>query len=709
MMRAKWWGRLLTSLTIGTALAAAFPPLAAGRRTGSVDRGLPARAASAPASERLQLVLPLAVPGRGLRRFAQAVSTPGSPQYGHYRSISWLSRHFGASPAQREKVVRFLSRAGAGGVRVDVTGLFVDAQMTASRAEQVFATPLLRVHAARGGDYTTPAAPVRVPRGLRGLVTGVVGLDTRNVATAPAADHSSGYIGATGVQGGCQAARNTGGFTPNQYLTAYGFDPLRAAGDIGQGERVALVEIDGYKSGDVRNFADCFGLPMPKVTPFGVGVNRRLAPGLESTLDLEVLTAAAPGLKAVDVYESSAAAPDVLMALTAPLRNAGRKPQVISVSLGLCEADELQPPVGKAGVNAAQHALEMTAASGVSVVAATGDFGSSACVNQETQAPERKLAVFYPASSQWVTAVGGTNLVLNHENMITSQQVWNDGSVQGQPAAAGGGFSTLFARPSYQGGVVTASHRELPDVSLLADIAPGYAFYCSVSVQCIGSGYSSAWQTVGGTSAATPLLAGGFAVIDQALRAHDLQDLGAANPLLYRIGANPAQRNAVFQDVTAGSNDVGQYLWGSPLGCCSATPGFDAASGWGGVNLTELSKVALATQPKIVDVSLRLPAQRPVHSHRILAAVSCTGPCRLGAYARVSIGGRRVFTDHSRLYRISSAGTRTVRINFTRKQLKRLRAALRHHRRISATVVGAKVDAFGNIDQSAKRSLRIRR
>jgi kumamolisin len=659
----------------------------------------------------LQLVLPLAVPGRGLARFAQAVSTPGSPQYGHYRSIAWLSRHFGASPSEREKVVRFLSRAGARAVHVDVTGLFVDAQLTAARAEHVFATPLLRVHATRGGAYTTPAAPIRMPRALHGLVTGVVGLDTRNVAAAPSAMHTSGYEPVSGQPSGCTSALAAGGFTPNQYLTAYGFEPLRAANQLGQGERVALIEIDGYKSSDIRTFASCFGLPAPRVTPYGVGVNRPLAPGLESTLDLEVLTAAAPGLKAVDVYESQADAPDVLMALTAPLHNSGRKPQVISVSLGLCEADELQPPVGTAGINAAQRALEMTAASGVSVLAATGDFGSTACVNQTTGQTERKLAVFYPASSQWVTAVGGTNVVLNHNNVITSQQVWNDGLVpqgaacpSGQcAAAAGGGYSKLFGRPGYQTGVVTASHRALPDVALLADIAPGYDIYCTAAADC-GGAYSG-WQSVGGTSVGTPLLAGGFALVDRALRAHDLQNLGAANPLLYGIGVNPSERSSVFQDVTKGSNDA--FAWTSPLGCCSAAPGFDAASGWGGVNLTAFSNVALTTQPKIVDVSLSLPAQRPVHSHRILAAVSCTGACRLGAYARVSIGGRRAFTDHSRLYSLSAAGTRTVRINFSRRQLKRLRAALRHHHRISATVVGAKVDAFGNIDQSVKRSLRI--
>ena len=44
-----------------------------------------------------------------------------------------------------------------------------------------------------------------------------------------------------------------------------------------------------------------------------------MKPGGESTLDLEVLDAAAPGLSAIDVYEAGAGAADALEALTAPL------------------------------------------------------------------------------------------------------------------------------------------------------------------------------------------------------------------------------------------------------------------------------------------------------------------------------------------------------------------------------------------------------
>jgi len=113
---------------------------------------------------------------------------------------------------------------------------------------------------------------------------------------------------------------------------------------------------------------------------------------------------------------------------------------------------------------------------------------------------------------------------------------------------------------------------------MLADVSPGYAVYCTAQADCDGRG----WLSFGGTSAATPLLAGGFALVDQALRRQGRIALGLANPLLYRLGRDPTTAAQVFYDVTNGSNDVGPFVQSSqqPLGCCSAVPGFDDASGW---------------------------------------------------------------------------------------------------------------------------------
>src|SRR5262249_6415447 len=156
---------------------------------------------------------------------------------------------------------------------------------------------------------------------LGGVVTGVVALDTPPGFTTPQSSASggsglphapatfskdgspSGYLNRTGTPSGCAGAIGDQGLTPNQHLTAYDYAPLHASSITGRGERVALIEIDGYKYSDLRTFASCFHYPIPAINAYAVGIPRALAPGGESTLDLEVLDAAAPGLKEIDVYE----------------------------------------------------------------------------------------------------------------------------------------------------------------------------------------------------------------------------------------------------------------------------------------------------------------------------------------------------------------------------------------------------------------------
>ncbi len=670
------------------------------------------RVGPAPAGQRLQLVLLLKADLAGLEGFARAVTTPGAPQYAHYRSIGALAGRFGATAGTRARVATYLRSVGATDIKLDATGLFADATMTSRLAARLFHTPLAAFHSGRQSRFVAPTAAARVPSALRGLVSGVVGLDTRRLASARsagasgstpapapagfqpsatpprahAASQPSSALPLSGSPGGCPAGVAAGGFTPNQYLTAYGLSPLVSAGLRGQGERVALIEIDGFRSSDIDTFAKCFEFDVPRLNGFGVGIEHQLPPGGESTLDLEVLDAAAPDLKAIDVYETKPSAVDTLKALTAPLQNKGFKPQVISASLGLCEPDVLLA-VGVHGLRIVEGALQMAAASGITFLSSTGDQGSADCVGLDG-APIDRLAVNYPSSSPWATGVGGTNLILGTTNQIAGQVVWNDTSVQ-PGAAGGGGASMLFTRPSYQKGTVQRNVRFVPDVAMLADIVPGYAVFCSAPGDCVNSMNANPWQTVGGTSAATPLLAGGLALVDQELRMNGRPDVGLVNPLLYKIGRSAALRPLVFSDVLSFGNDVGPFIPGNhrPLGCCTAGGGYDRASGWGSVDLQGLAAVAVLLTPPRVGLSLPRP-QHPVRREAVLATISCSAACRGGAFADVKIGSGKPFRISSRIVSLAEADKATVPVPFGAEHLRKLRAALSHHRPVSATVFG---------------------
>jgi kumamolisin len=712
------WGQRWIALAIVIAGLALLGPAAASART---SRSALQRLGLAASDQGLPLVFPLRADVAGLERFAGQVSTVGSPLYGRYEPISVLARRFGASLGDRQRVTQFLHRAGATRVRIDPTGLFAAATLTVGRVTRMFGASLSRFHTARSGQYVAPTGTPQLPAVLRGAVTGVVGLNTKPITAQPAVRMASGagfprtasrfrtdqtpsgYQHRTGTPAGCAAGQADRGFTPNQYLDAYGYSPLHALGINGQGERVSLIEIDGFRYSDVRTFANCFGLPIPAINGFGVNIKHPLTPIGETELDLQVMDAAAPQLKAIDVYESRARPADVLESLTAPLQNRGRVPDVISVSLGVCEP-ALALAVGRSGLRAVEAALALETASGISVLAASGDAGSSSCIVGSGPLPLKALS--FPASSPYVTGVGGTNFVLGSANQIQSEAVWNDAPYD--LSAGGGGTSVLFRRPGYQNGFVSQRHRNVPDVSLLADLLPGYNIFCSVKA-C--QGYGTGWVAVGGTSASSPLFAGGLALVDQLLRQNGKQSLGLANSLLYRIQRRYASAG-VFSDIQSGNNDLGAYLPGGngrPLGCCSAGPGYDRASGLGSPNLAKLATLALNLQPPIAQAGISVPPQRPVLRRHLIVRATCSRRCLLAVNATVTIAGERSMHVGAPRQLLRRRGRRTFKLTFSAGQLRRLHSALHGHRRIEASIVGEIVDPGGAVEATSHtHTVRIR-
>ena len=438
------------------------------------------------------------------------------------------------------------------------------------------------------------------------------------------------------------------------------------------------------------------------VNPNGQGTkaaahyHMQIPAGGETTLDLEVLDGVVPDLDELEVFENNPDSAGLLRGVVQPFLTPDAKPQVISISLGLCEAAS-RAVDGGASIRAAEREFSLMAATGITVLAASGDAGSAACLGQHGQ-PLDELAISYPGSSPWVASVGGTNLVLNSANQIQNQIVWND-TDQDPGAAGGGGISQLFLRPSYQNGTVALNRRVVPDLSALADVAPGYATYCTARPECINSQSSNPWQTVGGTSAATPLLAGGIALVNQDLHRQGKQFVGQLGPLLYLLGRS-SLASTMFSDVTSYGNDVGPYIQGNGelLGCCSAGPGFDDASGWGSLDFTSFDRAAVKLLPKIPNVSLSVPRhQHPVRSHKVVVKMACSDRCMAAALAVVSIGGGGSFTAQSKTFRLARNHARSIPIRFNPGQEGRLRRALAHHRSIFAEAFGAILDGGGNL------------
>src|SRR5262249_39421111 len=158
----------------------------------------------------------------------------------------------------------------------------------------------------------------------------------------------------------------------------------------------------------------------------------------------------------------------------------------------------------------------------------------------------------------WVLAVGGTNLTLNADNTIASSGVWNDQAYPApytSAAGGGGGVSTFESKPSWQPAYNGQSkYRMVPDVAAFADESPGYVGVCDPSVKsCPGAPSGQSITYVGGTSGATPLVAGMIALWDQQARQIGAPRPGFVPPLLYSIAKSSPSS---FLDITLGNNVI---------------------------------------------------------------------------------------------------------------------------------------------------------
>lgn len=206
---------------------------------------------------------------------------------------------------------------------------------------------------------------------------------------------------------------------------------------------------------------------------------------------------------------------------------------------------------------------------GISLFFSSGDYGVGG--NGENNCDNGFYPVF-PASCPWVTAVGGTQFTSNGGEEVAE---FDTGK------SSGGGFSNVFAAPSYQSsdtqsyiqkyvgnnyaGLYNQGGRGYPDVSLVSQL------YDIV--------LNGGTEQVYGTSASSPSFAAFISVINDYLLNNGGNTLGFINPLLYGDG-----REALW-DVTSGWNPGCNYN-GFP-----ATEGWDPTTGLGTLNFAKLRSI----------------------------------------------------------------------------------------------------------------------
>jgi subtilase family serine protease len=379
-------------------------------------------------------------------------------------------------------------------------------------------------------------------------------------------------------------------YTPADIRSWYGVDQL---GNYGAGQTIVLVDSYGSPTAaqDLQTFHDTFfgpGSPTPmpdpdfeQVYPNGspdyknVGSGQSGSSGAEgwageANLDIEWAYAMAPRahivLLAVPPSETEGVQgfPNLFKAIKSAIDKypAGT---VFSQSFGVTEETFGGNPQNAVARFDAIYAA--AAKKGDTVLASSGDDGTSGWSKQHRSSGYYDHPTAgWPASSPWVTAVGGTQLQKDwrwdpssdtsfttagdynapywaYTNGPSSEAVWNESWL---PAASGGGPSSIYTRPWWQDGVASAipgNARAVPDLAWNAAVNGGVLVWTTFFPKTDRPG----WHVYGGTSAASPQVAGLIALANEQQSDDKQAPVGYLNPLLYQVGLNDP---SAFSDIT---------------------------------------------------------------------------------------------------------------------------------------------------------------
>lgn len=363
-----------------------------------------------------------------------------------------------------------------------------------------------------------------------------------------------------------QVAPNGGqGYFPSDIQRAYSF-PSKW---LGEGQTIGILEFSsGYSLPDAKAFWSMHGITAPNVTFVSVDGTRndggQSQNDVEASLDLQWAGALAPRAHFV-VYEANGGqtfaefAAALVRTLDYILSDTTHSPSVLSLSYGDAEAS-----FTTAELQAIAARIQALDAKGVTVCIASGDQGAYGMHN--LNGPRIRHADA-PATSPYAVAVGGTHLFADG-----AERAWTYFGRQ-NAGATGGGFSAIFYAPSWQQ-VTGHSMRGVPDVAFNADPASGYQIV-----------FQGSTVVVGGTSVSCPVFAAMVALANEARASAGKAPLTGLVQKLYQH-----MKRTPYRDITRGNNSFNGVIG------YQAVPGWDAATGFGSVNVDAFvnAMVALA-------------------------------------------------------------------------------------------------------------------
>ena len=607
-------GAGLVSLTMVTALPQTTSAAPAPGQSGPAAYGH--RVADAPSSSpvNFSLVLNLRDPA-GAAALVKAVSDPTSSSYRHYVTARQWEAQFSPTAAAANQAVTWLKSEGFSVGAIPADRITVPASGTAAQVEKAFGISLGE-YSVNGQTLREADGQVAVPTAITGVVGGVMGINEIPAQPGALEGPPSAFVTAPPCStsfGGATKTTTYGNQNPGYPNTmpdtvcGYVGTQLRSAYDIpasetGSGYTVAIVDAYDLKT-MASDATEYFNTSDPSA-PFDTADYQSINQG---PFDAQDVCGNWGDEQAIDVESSHSLAPDAHILFVgakdcydAGLFTAeqtvvdGNLANVISNSWGDTDGDLLSDAATR---TAYDDLFQLADATGITVQFSSGDQGDNFAQTGLSGAD-------YPPSSPYVTAVGGTSLEIGASGNAIASYGWSTGrsfkcepnvapflkgckaSNYGTwlPAAAdgaSGGFTSYnYSQPWYQAGIVptTLSERNVaidgpvpmrvePDISLDADPATG--FLIGFTAAFPNGTIKYATTRYGGTSLASPILAGIVADADQAGGVA----AGFLNPTVYHLSQVTGKAIAsvpVAQDQVQFRNDYVDEVLGNGPGVAHA-------------------------------------------------------------------------------------------------------------------------------------------
>jgi subtilase family serine protease len=369
-----------------------------------------------------------------------------SPNYHKWLTPEQYASRFGLNQNDLTKITAWLQSEGFTILGIPRGRNEVIFSGTASQIQNAFKTEIHR-YAVNGEIHVANSTSLSVPASLNGIVTGIRGI--ADFRPKPMYVRPTGNAKSHALHPN-YTITTTGDTQPSYFLapgdiaTLYDLNPLYTASTPidGTGEKLAIIGQTDVYLADLADFRTGFGLnPITGCTTNTNGVVTScastptnyfqyvLVPGItdpgvpstcgdifESDLDIEWSGAIAKNAQIIFVNAPATFNADCTEytnngGVNAALDYAIQEDiaPVISMSYGSCEAES----------DSLESNLTQANTEGITIMNSAGDTGAAGCDGQAPNYPTRPyaaaeygLAVNYPASSQYVTGVGGTAIPL---------------------------------------------------------------------------------------------------------------------------------------------------------------------------------------------------------------------------------------------------------------------------------------------------------